>query len=163
MPEKDKVIKGVKGAAIVGACMTPMGLSATILGSAIKKTGEILAEGNADKIANEADCQEHRTRIAIGQAKIVQEMAIAKRIETADEVEIEEYYDNNAEGKLGLKGDEKGLSLGISGNSNRVSKRIYKFKGYNEKRADIYEQSINALNADILTKYLGNDTDNSDT
>ena len=42
--------------------------------------------------------QELQMQMAEAQAKVAQELAIAKRIEIAEEVEIEEFYDLNADG-----------------------------------------------------------------
>jgi hypothetical protein len=61
------------------------------------------------------------------QAKIMQEIAIANRIESASEVEIEEYYGNSGEGTLGASSKDSTVSLGISGSKQNVSKRIYRF------------------------------------
>jgi hypothetical protein len=69
-------------------------------------------------------------RVLKEQVRIEQEPAIARRIDNAEEVEIEEYYDTCGEGALGLKGDEKGVTIGASGVGKKVVKRIYKFKGY---------------------------------
>lgn len=74
--------------------------------------------------------QEIEARVLKEQARIEQELAIARRIDNAEEVEIEEYYDTSGEGALGLKGDDKGVTVGASGGGKRVVKRIYKFKGY---------------------------------
>lgn len=97
-------------------------------------------ELDLDKIKNET-----KTNIPMDdlkeQIRIVQDLAIAKRIETADEVEIEEYYESEKEGNLGLKGNQEGISLGASGSGSRVVRRVYKFKGYNDKRIDAYEQT----------------------
>ncbi len=75
--------------------------------------------------------QELQMQMAEAQAKVAQELAIAKRIEIAEEVEIEEFYDLNAEGSIGAKTKEESISLGASASGRRVSKRIYKFSGVN--------------------------------
>ena len=79
----------------------------------------------------QAERQELEMRIAEAQAKVAQEIAIARRIESADEVEIEEFYEYSGDGKAGIKiGLESvGAEAGISG--KRVSKRVYRFKGAN--------------------------------
>jgi hypothetical protein len=74
--------------------------------------------------------QEIEARVLKEQARIEQELAIARRIDNAEEVEIEEYYDTSGEGSLGLKGDGNGVTVGASGSGKKVVKRIYKFKGY---------------------------------
>lgn len=74
--------------------------------------------------------QEIEARVLKEQARIEQELAIARRIDNAEEVEIEEYYDTSGEGALGLKGDVNGVTVGASGSGKKIVKRIYKFKGY---------------------------------
>jgi hypothetical protein len=74
--------------------------------------------------------QEIEARVLKEQARIEQELAIARRIDNAEEVEIEEYYDTSGEGALGLKGDGNEVTVGASGSGKKIVKRIYKFKGY---------------------------------
>lgn len=97
---------------------------------------ELMGRKETTEITNKLSLDEIRAQIAVAQ-----ELAIARRIETADEVEIEEFYDNSKEGYAGLKGTEEGISLGIGGNGRKITKRIYKFKGYNDKRIEAYEQA----------------------
>lgn len=70
------------------------------------------------------------------QAKINQELAIAKRIEDAEEVEIEEYYDISGKGDMGLQANEEGIKLGLSAEGNKVTKRIYRFKARSAQSED---------------------------
>ena len=79
------------------------------------------------------------------QIRIAQELAIAKRIETADEVEIEEFYDNQKEGNIGIKGDNNGVNIGLNGHINKITKRVYRFKGYNDKQIEAYEQALDTM------------------
>lgn len=65
------------------------------------------------------------------EARVVQEIAIARRIETADKVEIEEYYDYHGKVSLGVQSSGDGIHVGASGEGQRVSKRIYRFIGWN--------------------------------
>ena len=81
-------------------------------------------------------------QMAEAQARVVQELAIAKRIEIAEEVEIEEFYDLNAEGSAGINLDEQRASLGVTTSGRRVSKRVYKFSGVKE--------GLNNCRADVL-------------
>ena len=67
--------------------------------------------------------------MAQAQARVAQELAIARRIEGAADVQIEEYYEYSGDGSLGLKTDGNGLTIGASGSGQRVSKRIYRFTG----------------------------------
>lgn len=62
------------------------------------------------------------------EARVAQELAIAKRISSALEVKIEELYEYNKEGKIGLDTQGGNPSIGLSGSGRRVSKRIYTFK-----------------------------------
>lgn len=77
----------------------------------------------------ETERQELEMRIAEAQARVAQEVAIARRIQTADEVEMEEYYDYSGDGHIGGKYDGTNISIGAGGSGRRVSKRIFKFKG----------------------------------
>ncbi|MDP5131846.1 MAG: hypothetical protein NWQ54_13245 [Paraglaciecola sp.] len=63
-------------------------------------------------------------------AKVEQELAIARRIENAEEVEIEEYYDVSGKGNVGVKGTAETVTVGASGEGRKVTKRIIKFKGF---------------------------------
>jgi len=81
------------------------------------------------KIDKEAQIQALELQMAHAQAKVAQELAIAQRIENADEVILEEYYEGEAEGKLGVTGDEKGLNVGVAGSGRKVTKRVYRFVG----------------------------------
>lgn len=84
-----------------------------------------------EELALAAKKQELQMQMAEAQAKVAQELAIAKRIEIAEEVEIEEFYDLNAKGKAGLSAEEQSITLGLAASGQRVSKRIYKFSGVN--------------------------------
>lgn len=87
------------------------------------------SETNDLKVLNdEAERQRVELLMAEMQARVAQEMAIAQRIQSAHEVEIEEYYEGTGEGKAGLSSDESTLSLGVSGKGSKVTKRIYRFK-----------------------------------
>jgi hypothetical protein len=77
----------------------------------------------------EAERQELQMRMAEAQARVAQEVAIAKRIETAEEVEMEEFYDYSGEGHVGAKTDGESISIGAGGSGRRVSKRVYRFRG----------------------------------
>lgn len=122
-----KVIKaGVYLTNPVAAMMTDA------LSGLINKSKEVVNTGTIDELEEEAIRQELSSRISESQAKIEQELAISKRIEYAEEVEIEEYYDINGEGDIGLGIGETGVNIGASGSGRKVAKRIYKFKGWNK-------------------------------
>lgn len=80
----------------------------------------------------EAAKQEISLKMAELQARVAQEVAIARRIDTAEEVSIEEYYDTSGKGGIGVVAEGESTSAGISGSGKRVSKRVYTFKGWSE-------------------------------
>lgn len=84
-----------------------------------------------DILKEELEKQKIRMEYDAHQAKIAQELAIAVRIENAEEVEIEEYYDTQGKGSAGLNFDAKANtgSIGLSGEGRSVTKRIIRFKG----------------------------------
>jgi hypothetical protein len=102
-----------------------------IVKSASKNVESPKPDGSDDIVALrlETERQELEMRIAEAQARVAQEVAIARRIQTADEVEMEEYYDYSGDGHIGGKYDGTNISIGAGGSGRRVSKRIFKFKG----------------------------------
>ena len=66
-------------------------------------------------------------RMAERQAKVAQELAIADRIREAEEVAIEEYYDNSLDINAKVGVSESGVNFGAGGKKGVVSKRIYRF------------------------------------
>lgn len=124
--------EGFKFTGSPGVIVPPYGW---ILGEIIKATSKSVTK--TDEAANqdlaalriESERQELEMRIRESQARVLQEIAIAKRIETADEVEMEEFYDNSAEGHVGVKMDGKSPSIGAGGSGRRVNKRIFRFRG----------------------------------
>lgn len=109
--------------------------------STVNSTSESNSSNSLEDLQLSARKQELQMQMAEAQAKVAQELAIAKRIELAEQVEIEEFYDTSGEGNLGLKADEKGVTLGASGAGRKVTKRIYKFSGVNLSLADKAEQA----------------------
>jgi hypothetical protein len=74
--------------------------------------------------------EEIKASVLQNQAKVEQELAIARRIDSAEEVDIEEYYDVSGSGSVGIKGTAETVTLGVSGEGRKVTKRIIKFRGY---------------------------------
>lgn len=95
-----------------------------------KKSQDILETNDEAKIDKELRRKKSETEILELQAKIAQELAISKRIENAEIVEIEEYYEGSGKGNIGLSNEEKSLKLGASGEGKKVTKRIYRFTGF---------------------------------
>lgn len=134
----------IKDTAIVAAKIyfNPIGyLVEKVAESTIDSTKENSNKKSLEELQLFAKRQELQMQMAEAQAKVAQELAIAKRIEIAEEVEIEEFYDLNAEGSVGLKADEKAISAGASVSGRRVSKRIYKFRGVNASLVTPIEQA----------------------
>jgi len=102
-----------------------------IVKSASKNVESPKPDGPDDIVALrlETERQELEMRMAESQARVAQEVAIARRIQTAEEVEVEEYYDYHGDGHIGGKYDGANISIGAGGSGRRVSKRIFKFKG----------------------------------
>lgn len=105
-------------------------LVAESLSEAIKKSNSVSEGGDIKKLEEEARIQEIENRISEFQARVAQELAIARRIENAAEVEIEEFYDTSGNGGLGAQVAEGSINLGAHGAGRKVSKRIYRFKGW---------------------------------
>ena len=66
-------------------------------------------------------------------AKVEQEVSIARRILCAQEVEIEEFYDVKGSGSAGFSQQEQGVQLGLAGDVQRVTRRVIRFNGFNER------------------------------
>lgn len=66
------------------------------------------------------------------QARVAQELAIAERIASSNEVEIEEYYEGAGKGQAGLMANAETASIGVSGEGRRVTKRVVRFGGFNK-------------------------------
>jgi hypothetical protein len=71
--------------------------------------------------------EEARNAQIMARAEI--DLAIARRLETAESVEIEETYDSSGKGHAGLNMDEKSTKAGVGGEGQRVVKRKIILKG----------------------------------
>lgn len=80
-------------------------------------------------LTEEANKQRIVMEFQAHQARVAQELAIAERIASSHEVQIEEFYDGSGKGNLGLNADGQSISLGASGEGRRVTKRIIRFTG----------------------------------
>lgn len=97
---------------------------------AISKSNTVSEKGDINELENEMRIQEIENRISEFQARVAQELAIARRIEHAAEVEIEEFYDVTGSGGVGLQASEGSFNLGANGNGRKINKRVYRFKGW---------------------------------
>lgn len=78
--------------------------------------------------------------MAESQAKVAQELAIAQRINTAEQVEIEEIYDTSGKAGLSANITEGAITGGLTGEGRKVTKRIYRFTGWHEGATEVFEQ-----------------------
>lgn len=81
------------------------------------------------ELQQQAQRTELEMRIAESEAKVAQELAIAKRIENAEEVEMTEFYEYSGEGQVGVQALTESFSIGASGAGRRISKRKFIFRG----------------------------------
>ena len=100
-----------------------------VLNNNIKDFSHDAEDSSLKSLEEEAFREEIKARVMENQAKVAQELAIAKRIEESDEVEIEEYYDLSGEAHIGAKSNVEGVSLGASAEGRKITKRVIKFKG----------------------------------
>ncbi len=121
--------------AVVAA--TPIiGPSAAALIRASNESKRASESNDINVLTDEAERQKVEILMAEMQARVAQEMAIAQRIQSAHEVEIEEYYEGAGEGNAGIKAAEGSISVGVGGKGSKVTKRIYRFKGNSGKTTE---------------------------
>ena len=92
----------------------------------------ILEGGNWVKIKAELTKKRAEAEMNELNAKVLQELAIANRIENAIDVEIEEYYENGGSVNGSANIDEKSAVASLGGDNKKIVKRVYKFKGLRE-------------------------------
>lgn len=98
--------------------------------SSTNKSNQVATSGTLDELRVEAERQDITMRMTERQAKVAQELALARRIETAEEVEMEEFYDISGSGNAGIKTDGNTVSAGVAAQGQKVTKRIFRFKGH---------------------------------
>ena len=104
-----------------------------LIGLGIKKIVDEISKTDKttsiEALKEEALRAEIKAKALLAQAKVEQELAISRRIDSAEEVEIEEFYDTSGKGNAGLNTDGETFSFGVGGEGRKVTKRIIKFKG----------------------------------
>lgn len=120
---------------VVSAVLNPTGylISKLVEKVASSSAGTEAGKASIEELQLEARKQEIAMEMAQIQAKVAQELAIAKRIEIAAVVEIEEFYDVSGNARAGVKATAETISAGISGGGKKVTKRIYKFRGFDSE------------------------------
>ncbi|MEA4807400.1 hypothetical protein [Acetobacterium wieringae] len=106
----------------------------------VQKINEVSNNGSVEDLQRMAQKQKIEMQMIELQVKVEQELAIARRIDTAEEVIIEEYFEGTGEGKMGLNAEEGNVSLGLSGEGRRISKRVYTFKGWRDPGLEGFEK-----------------------
>ncbi|HCR1911258.1 hypothetical protein A3N51_15500 [Enterobacter kobei] len=134
------------------------GPAGMVIEIAIKKAVEAFSKKSIDddqtpqQLNEEALKAELQSTVLQAQAKVQQELSIARRILVADEVEIEEYYDGSGSAGIGLKSSPDNVSFGINGEGKKITKRVIKFKGFNGQIDQILQQiddeSLKSLSAE---------------
>lgn len=100
----------------------------------------------AEELSEDAVKANIQSSVLQEQAKVEQELSIARRILIAEEVEIEEFYDTSGNGGVGIKKEtESGLTVGAHGSGRRITKRIIKFKGFSSQTQEILAESTPSL------------------
>jgi hypothetical protein len=103
------------------------------IGLGIRKIAESISESDSSTpmstLKEELLRAEIKAKALLAQAKVEQELAISRRIDSAEEVEIEEFYDTSSKASAGLNTDGESVAVGFGGEGRRVTKRIIKFKG----------------------------------
>jgi hypothetical protein len=115
---------------------------------AVEKVQELSQSGTMQQLKEEAARQELMAQMQVAQAKVAQELAIAQRINTAETVEIVEYYDISGKGGLNVQTTDAGVTGGLSGEGRRVTHRSYRFIGWHEGASQLLEQQYEQENED---------------
>ena len=97
-----------------------------------------------DQLKQEVAKQNLQMQFAQHQARVAQELAIAKRIENAEEVEIEEFYDTFGKGGVGLEVNPatESASFNAGAEGRKITKRVYHFKGWRQSEIDTITQEL---------------------
>jgi hypothetical protein len=125
--KKNTALEIAKSALYVTSPLLGRLLEVTV--GSVDDSEQVAETGGLEELRKEADRQELMMHMAERQAKVAQELALARRIESAAEVEMEEFYDISGSAQAGLNTDGSTVSLGVGGKGQKVTKRIFRFKG----------------------------------
>lgn len=112
------------------AVMAPTVFGGPLLGPLAGVLLSRVLEKEASDGKDVAQATEDTLKILEKRASVIRELAIARRIDCAEKVSIEEYYDTKGEGAAGLKAEEEKVTIGLSGAGARVVKRVYTLEGW---------------------------------
>ncbi|WP_354680178.1 hypothetical protein MRN59_08950 [Macrococcoides caseolyticum] len=121
--------------------------TAQLLNQIIKSSSENQQKNDTNlyELEEEVVRQQMYEKINEAKARVAQEVAIAERIQNAETVEIEEFYDFSGKGSLGLDIEET-ISLGLKASGQKVTRRVYKFNGKILNDLSFEEESISDTN-----------------
>lgn len=117
------------GQTVLQVVSPPLACLIEVMIRSVSETEKAAQQNDMEGLRREAQRQELKMHVAERQAKVAQELALARRIESAIEVEMEEFYDFNASGHAGIKPDGTAITVGLSAQGQKVTKRIFRFKG----------------------------------
>lgn len=128
----------MKGEKVLNVLET-ISLSSGLLGDILAGTVVELAlnamrdsEKSDDPIDKSKNKEEEIINFLSQHTDLLKEIAIIRRIDTAEKVSIEEFYDVSGDGGIGAQATEKSLNIGINGSGHKVTKRVYSFDGWRE-------------------------------
>ncbi|WP_251855399.1 hypothetical protein [Enterococcus italicus] len=144
-------------ATLVGKTVVDLALSSKESKSKIKDTDTNDTKINVEK--ENVDSSELNHQDILDQvvnpalSNFLKEIAIAERINNSETVEIEEYFEGSGkgEGGIGVDFQAKTGKLGGSGESSKITKRVYKFTGLDgsvKRIADLLEKATNEENSE---------------
>lgn len=115
---------------------------AWLVAEGVEKAAQLVANASdkgVDQLREEIAKQNLQMQFAQQQARIAQELAIARRIDNAEEVEIEEFYDASGKGSAGISVDQSSqtASIGVGAEGRQVTKRVYHFKGWRHQENEV--------------------------
>ncbi len=118
-----------------------------LVAEGVEKAAQMVAKASdkgVDQLKEEIAKQNLKMQFAQQQARIAQELAIAKRIDNAEEVEIEEFYDTSGKGNAAISIDQasQSASVGVGAEGRQVTKRVYHFKGWRPQDNEVIAQIL---------------------
>lgn len=102
------------------------------------------SDKGVDQLKEEIDKQSLQIQFAHQQARIAQELTIARRIDNAEDVEIEKFYDTSGKSNAAFSVDQacQTASFGVGAEGRRVTKRVYHFKGWRNQVTKVITQIL---------------------
>ncbi|WP_437561282.1 hypothetical protein [Sorangium sp. So ce542] len=95
-----------------------------------KRADEELEGKNEEQIGLQLRHEQAKSEMLQAQAKAAFEFALANRIMSAREVEVEEFFEGSGAGGLGVNLEEK--TLGAHGRGVKVTRRVVRLQGWPE-------------------------------